>query len=80
MIKKLAVSMMLIILLLLVGCAHEDSNFLEYQSKDFNADAILEINSEKYTVNIKKTGDDMVFTFLSPETISGVTIKKQTKL
>ncbi len=77
MIKKIAVSIIILITVLLIGCTQTTPPFLEYQSKKFEADATLEINSEKYSVNITKNdNDNFILTFTAPDTISGVCIEK----
>ena len=75
--KKIFVSILLVISLFLCGCSSKPKDFLEYQKSNFSSEATLEINSEKYSVSIEKTGDDTYkITFLSPENMKGVFVEK----
>ena len=75
--KKIFVSILLVIGLFLCGCSNKPKEFLEYQKSNFNSEATLEINSEKYSVSIeKKDNDTYKITFLSPENMKGVFVEK----
>ena len=77
MLKKIAVLLVLLLSLVLGGCNQREQTPPDYQTKDFDAQATLEVNGEKYSVSIKKRADEgYVLSFLSPETIKGVTIEK----
>ena len=76
--KKTVVSLLLLVLLFVLGCTKTDTPFLEYQSKNFDSTAKLEVNGQNYTVNIQKTSpENFTLTFTSPDTISGVSIEKK---
>lgn len=77
MIKKLSFLAILLFAFLLFGCSHKETGFLEYQSKSFNAEAVLEISSKEYSVSIRREENgDTALTFLSPSEISGASVKK----
>ncbi|MBE6718722.1 MAG: hypothetical protein E7574_05675 [Ruminococcaceae bacterium] len=75
--RKIIASIILVMAIILFGCSSKPETFLEYQNSNFEAEATLEINSDKYSVNIVKSAPDTYkITFLSPENLQGVFIEK----
>ncbi len=76
--KALAFTLFLItVLFCLFSCAHKEKDFLSYQNYSFSTDATLDVNGEKYGINISRSDkSEYKLSFLSPDTMNGVSITK----
>ncbi len=78
--SALVLALVLSAVLFTVGCSHTSPSFLPYQSQSFFAKATLDINHEKYSVDITKdSGNVYKIVFTSPETLNGVCVEKNGK-
>ncbi len=76
MFKKMLICFIMLVPLLLVGCANTEQNFLEYQTSGFETKAKIDINGNKYSVIIKKTADNQgKVTFEEPERLKGTSLE-----
>lgn len=76
MFKKTLICFIMLIPLLLVGCANTEQNFLEYQTSGFETRANIDISGNKYSVIIKKTADNQgKVTFEEPERLKGTSLE-----
>lgn len=73
--KKFSV-VFLIFALFLCGCGRDAADFLGYQDKDFTAE--IRVSGERnFSGVFEKNGSDVVFSFSSPENMSGIEARRR---
>ena len=80
MFRKITIIFMLVITLFVFGCTPKKQPHLEYQNKNFECVADMKINDEDYAVKYSKQDNDSYkIIYTAPETVSGITIEKNTE-